>query len=216
MLDAQGIGRFATVGWSGGGPHALACAALAPDRCVSALSLAGVAPYLPGEFDWLEGMGEDNVEEFTLAMQAGPRYDESLEAARELLLAVDPTTVTSARDLFGGLVSDVDNDAASKEDVRFVCDLAQRGIRSGVGGWRDDDQSFLHPWGFDVDSIDVPVGVWFGDHDLMVPPRHGEWLVEHLGRVTPMHVHDGGHLSIVFGHFDEILGEVRQLAGGSW
>ena len=64
VLDAMGAGRFVTIGTSGGGPHALACAALLPDRCAAAACVAGVAPYPAEGLDWLAGMGRENVEEF--------------------------------------------------------------------------------------------------------------------------------------------------------
>ncbi|HEY8081378.1 MAG TPA: alpha/beta hydrolase, partial [Acidimicrobiales bacterium] len=173
LLDHLGIGRFATLGWSGGGPHALGCAALLPDRCAAALSVCGPAPYLPDEFDWTEGMGAENVEEFSLSLEGGPAYDEMLETLRTELLSIDPASVRSARDLFGGLVSDIDDAAVAPVDAAFMLANVCRGLDMGVGGWRDDDQAFLRPWGFDVTDIAVPVGVWFGDQDLMVPARHG-------------------------------------------
>ena len=64
IADALGIDRFAVEGGSGGGPHTLACAALLPDRVVAAASLAGVAPYPADGLDWLDGMGQDNLDEF--------------------------------------------------------------------------------------------------------------------------------------------------------
>src|SRR5688500_16238535 len=67
ILDALGAGSFFTLGWSGGGPHALACAALLPDRCLAAASLAGVAPYRAEGLSWLAGMGDENLEEHGLA-----------------------------------------------------------------------------------------------------------------------------------------------------
>ncbi|HEX6856669.1 MAG TPA: alpha/beta fold hydrolase [Streptosporangiaceae bacterium] len=71
VLDHLEAGPFLTAGWSGGGPHALACAALLPDRCLAAASLAGVAPYGAAGLDWLAGMGEENIQEFRTAV-AGP------------------------------------------------------------------------------------------------------------------------------------------------
>ena len=67
ILDALGVDDFLALGWSGGGPHALACAALLPGRCTAAVSLAGVAPRPAVGLDWLSVMGEENVEEFTAA-----------------------------------------------------------------------------------------------------------------------------------------------------
>ena len=65
LLDELGVREFRTLGWSGGGPHALACAALLPDRCKAAALLASVAPYNARGLDWLAGMDQSNVEEFT-------------------------------------------------------------------------------------------------------------------------------------------------------
>src|SRR5215510_9653306 len=62
VLDELGDERFLTLGWSGGGPHALACAALLPDRCAAAATLAGVAPYAAEGLRWLDGMGPENIE----------------------------------------------------------------------------------------------------------------------------------------------------------
>ena len=67
IADELGIERFLTVGWSGGGPHALACAALLPERTMAAATLAGVAPFNAHGLDWLAGMGEENIEEFGAA-----------------------------------------------------------------------------------------------------------------------------------------------------
>ena len=64
VLDELGTDTFVTVGWSGGGPHALACAAALPGRCLAAASIAGVAPYAAKGLDWLAGMGPENVAEF--------------------------------------------------------------------------------------------------------------------------------------------------------
>jgi pimeloyl-ACP methyl ester carboxylesterase len=216
LLDHLGVGRFATLGWSGGGPHALGCAALLSDRCAAALTICGPAPYLPDEFDWTEGMAEENVKEFSLSLEGGPAYDEMLDTSRAALLSMDPATVRSARDLFGGLVSDVDDAAASSNDVAYLLASVCRGLDSGVGGWRDDDQAFLRPWGFDVEEIIVPVGVWFGDQDLMVPARHGQWLAGHVKGASVRHRPGGGHLSLVLGNFDALLDDLTELAGGAW
>ena len=73
MLDALGAGQFVSIGFSGGGPHSLACAALLPGRCLAAASVAGVAPYGVEGLDFLAGMGPENVEEFGLAVRAPTR-----------------------------------------------------------------------------------------------------------------------------------------------
>ena len=185
-------------------------------RCVAALSVAGVAPYLPGEFDWTEGMGPENVEEFELGLEAGPAYDEMLASFRDHLLSLSSAGVRSARELFGELVSDADEAASTPESVAFLLGNTAHGLATGVGGWRDDDQSFLHDWGFDVRAITPPVGVWFGDDDLMVPPRHGEWLGAHVAGAEVVRFADGGHISIVEGRHGALLDALLALAGTRW
>ena len=216
VLDSLEVDRFATVGWSGGGPHALACAARHPTRCAAALSVAGVAPYLPGEFDWTEGMSQDNVDEFAQSLEGGAALDASLGVFREFLLALRPDQLESARDLLGDLVSEADVRATTPTTAAFLLANFTHGIAGGTSGWRDDDQAFVRPWGFDVDSIDVPVAVWFGDQDLMVPARHGEWLGSHVPRARVRRFPDDGHISLMMSRSGELLDELLDLAGGKW
>src|SRR6266571_2375137 len=81
ILDHLGAGSFVTAGWSGGGPHALACAALLPGRCLAAASMAGVAPYGGQGLDWLDGMAEENVAEFGAAIAGEADLTRFLEEA---------------------------------------------------------------------------------------------------------------------------------------
>lgn len=216
LCDALGIASFATLGWSGGGPHAIACAALLEGRCVAAVSLAGVAPYVPGSFDWTEGMAETNVAEFAQALEGGPAYDAALEASRQSILALDPASLHTVRDVFGDLVSDADVAATSLDDARLVLGSMVDGLREGVGGWRDDDQAFLLPWGFDVAAVRVPVAIWYGDEDLMVPSSHGDWLAANVAGARSRRLAGDGHLSVGLGRFGEALDELVALAGGPW
>ena len=81
-------------------------------------------------------------------------------------------------ELFGGLLSDPDK-AAFDSDERpraFRRRPCAKVSRTGWRGFYDDDQAMMKEWGFDPTTIAVPVAVWFGDHDLMVPRTHGEWL----------------------------------------
>ncbi|MFP3416280.1 alpha/beta fold hydrolase, partial [Bacillus sp. SIMBA_074] len=57
VVDAVGVERFVTIGTSGGGPHALALAALAGDRATSVVTLAGIAPFDRSP-DWFSGMAD--------------------------------------------------------------------------------------------------------------------------------------------------------------
>ena len=216
LLDTLNIVRFATIGWSGGGPHALACASRMPARCAAALSVAGVAPYLPGEFDWMEGMSLDNQAEFAQTLEGGSALDESLAVFREVILALRPEEIGSIKDVFGDLVSEADVEAATPKITAFLLGNIATGLANGTGGWHDDDQAFVRPWGFDVDAMVVPVGIWFGDADRMVPARHGEWLASHMPGARVRRFPADGHLSLMLSRSGELLDEILDLAGGKW
>ena len=79
VLDELGAREFVTIGFSGGGPHSLACAALLPERCLAAASVAGVAPYDAAGLDFMAGMGPENVEEFQLAARGAAALTPFLE-----------------------------------------------------------------------------------------------------------------------------------------
>jgi pimeloyl-ACP methyl ester carboxylesterase len=77
-----------------------------------------------------------------------------------------------------------------------------------VDGWLDDDLAFVADWGFALADISVPVFVWQGSEDLMVPFAHGEWLVRHVPGATAHLEADEGHLSIGIGAIDRMLDEL--------
>ncbi len=197
VLDALGRDRYLAVGWSGGGPHAIACAALDASRCVGAWSLAGVAP-MDADFDWTEGMGPENLEEFALAREAGPAYEAFMAETAAVFATATPETVI---ELFGGLLSPVDRAALADETVRDLMASSMR--ESFATGWRgfyDDDREMFEPWGFDVAAITTPVAIWYGEHDLMVPPTHGRWLGDAIPTATTTYFANDGHVSLVIDH----------------
>ena len=122
---ALGLERLHVVGWSGGGPHALACAALLPELVASAATLAGVAPWDAEGLDWLDGMAEENHEEFGAALAGDDALTRFLEpfAAR----ARDRRTADTVAEMLGGLVTDVDRRALTGE----FADSRRRSFRTG-------------------------------------------------------------------------------------
>ncbi len=211
VLDALARETYVAVGWSGGGPHALACAALDAPRCLAAWSLAGVAP-TDVDFDWTEGMGPENVEEFALARKGGPQYEEHMRLQGEALADASATNII---ELFGGLLSDVDKTALSELAARTIlADSCREAFENGYFGFLDDDRAFFTPWGFDVSAITVPVMIWYGDHDLMVPPTHGQWLIDHVPTAIKEHKPADGHVSLLTNHEDDLKGALQNAFDG--
>jgi len=208
LLDELGAERCYTLGWSGGGPHALACAALLPDRVIKAAVVAGVAPYDAEGLDWKAGMGEENLQEFA-AMEAGPdELRAFLDEVRPSLVGIPAERVAAS---LGGLIGEADRRVVDGDFAEFLAESFRLAMASGVDGWFDDDQAFLASWGFDLGAIDVPVTIWQGDDDRMVPFAHGQWLASHV-RGARAELRPGeGHLSITVARYGEILDDL--LAG---
>jgi len=194
VLDRLGSDRFVTLGWSGGGPHALACAALLPERCAAAATLAGTAPYDADGLDWFAGMGPENVEEFGAAVAGPDTLTAYLNRESAGLATVTGGEVAAA---LGGLVSPVDVDALTGAFADSLAAAFRAAVSTGIAGWRDDDLAFVRPWGFDLSTIGVPVAVWQGGEDRMVPPSHGAWLAAHVPGARAYLNPDAGHVSLV-------------------
>jgi pimeloyl-ACP methyl ester carboxylesterase len=207
ILDALGDDRFATWGASGGGPHALACAALLPDRCVAAATLAGVAPYDAEGLDWLAGQGETNVQEWHAA-----------QTGREALVAFCETDFAEMADATEeGLVealrtvlSPPDIAVLDGEIGHYLLASVRDALADGVEGWVEDDFAFLDPWGFEVEAIEVPVLLWQGEQDLMVPSAHGRWLASRIAGVEAHISSQDGHITLSETQLPSIHAWLRQ------
>ena len=206
LADHLGHERFVTMGWSGGGPHAIATAALMPDRCAAAMCLASVAPYGEPDLDFLAGMGEDNIAEFGAALAGPEQLEQFLSEAAEGLVNVTADDIVAA---LMGLLPPVDQQYLSGESAEEAAEEMRWSLSTGIWGWFDDDIAFTLPWGVDLAEGRRPVQVWQGSEDLMVPYSHGQWLVERLGTVTPRLMSGHGHLSLADEAFDPGFAELR-------
>jgi pimeloyl-ACP methyl ester carboxylesterase len=205
ILDDLGAGDFVTAGWSGGGPHALACAAHLPVRCKAAATIAGIAPYPADGLDWLAGMGQENHEEFGAALHGEQTLTPWLESAAAELSQITADDVAAA---FGDLISDIDRASLTGEFAEWMSEVVRAAVSTGVSGWREDDLAFVAPWGFDPAAIVAPVFVWQGDQDRMVPFAHGLWLAGQVAGATARLLPGEGHLSIGVGAFDRVLDDL--------
>jgi pimeloyl-ACP methyl ester carboxylesterase len=204
-----GADRFYVAGASGGGPHALACAALLPDQVLACTTVASVAPFEAEGLDFLDGMGAENIEEFAAAVAGSAGLQDYLERQLPVLSEVTGEQVAAA---LGDVVSPVDVATLTGEFAEYLAASIRSALASGIWGWHDDDLAFVTPWGFELADLRVPVFIWQGGQDRMVPFRHGEWLAAHVpgakARLLPEH----GHLSITTGMFGEIVDELLASA----
>jgi pimeloyl-ACP methyl ester carboxylesterase len=209
ILDALGAETCVTAGTSGGGPHALACAGLLPDRVRACASVAGVAPYGGEGLDFLAGMGEDNVREFSMALDDHDGLTAYMRAYEDAVALATPEAVIDA---LHTLLSPVDVAALSGELGTFFVANGQEALVEGIGGWFDDDLAFTRPWGFDLGAVATPVTIWQGAQDLMVPFAHGEWLAAHVaGARAELHTEEG-HITIGISRIGEIVDDLLASA----
>ncbi|MBU2662755.1 alpha/beta hydrolase [Actinoplanes bogorensis] len=196
LLDGLEAAHFVTVGWSGGGPHALACAALLPGRCAGAATIGGVAPYSAPGLDWLDGMGAENVAEFEAAAAGVASLDAFLTGIADPLARITAPDVIEA---YGDLLSEVDKRALTDGLDDYLAESTRYSVSAGIAGWREDDLAFLADWGFPLTDIRVPLAIWQGEQDRMVPPAHGHWLAGHIPGAEVHLLPDEGHLSLIAG-----------------
>jgi len=206
VLAAIGAERCLIAGWSGGGPHALACGARL-GAAAAVLVIAGVAPYGAEGLDWMSGMGEENVAEFSAAIQGEDVLRSYLRSPGEHLRDITAADIVSSLQT---LLPDVDRAQVTGEFGEDMAASFREAVRAGVDGWLDDDLAFARPWGFSLDEISVPTMIWQGTADLMVPFSHGQWLASRLPAARA-HLEEGeGHLSIGLGALDRMLDELAE------
>jgi pimeloyl-ACP methyl ester carboxylesterase len=102
----------------------------------------------------------------------------------------------------------VDRASLNGEFAEWMAASMRDALRDGYWGWFDDDMAFIKPWGFDLDSLRVPVHVWQGAHDRMVPFAHGEWLAAHIPTARPHLLPEHGHLTLAVDSLPWILDEL--------
>jgi pimeloyl-ACP methyl ester carboxylesterase len=180
IADALGFGRFGVLGHSGGGPYALACAALLPDRVVGAVSMSGRAPYPAEGLDWLAGMRPGSAAELDATLAGRDALADLLASDDDF----DPEMFTPA------------DHAALAGDWKWVGTVVGPALEQGTDGLVDDAVASVRPWGFDPAAITAPVLLVHGTADRVMPSAHSEWLARRIGgRAELVLVKDAGHIS---------------------
>ncbi|MHA5051348.1 alpha/beta fold hydrolase [Streptomyces sp. SD15] len=181
VADAFEVERFAVVGRSGGGPHALACAALLPERVTRAAALVGLAPRDAEGLDWFAGMAQSNISEFRTAFTDPERFEAGL-IPRSAAIRRNPARLL---DELRCDLTDDDRQIVSDTGIRsMLLRNYQEALRTSPYGWIDDVLALTGHWGFDLAEIRVPVLLWHGAMDAFSPASHASWLAERIPRAT--------------------------------
>jgi len=173
--------RFGVVGWSAGGPHALALAAVAPER-VSRVALVGSMPPV------------DLVGELQRDVRAAMR------AAR-----ISPRVAARGLERWGRLPTPPTGDAACDEAyTRGRVESFRHG-----GLWLARELAYLgRPWAFELADVRAPVSLWWGRGDQVCPPRIGEAFAERLPDAE-LHLVEGTH-QLLFSRWRDLLADVSR------
>jgi pimeloyl-ACP methyl ester carboxylesterase len=196
-----GIERLAVWGISGGGPHALACAALLPDLVPAVAVLASCAPWNAPGLDYFADMGQLNVDDTLLQLEDPVAARAKCESERLDMLAITPEALL---EYLSTLLTPVDTAMLTGDLAQFLVDATRSGLAPGSEGWWEDEVALLAPWGFELDSIRTPVQLIHGRQDRFVPFAHGEWLARHVPGVQAVLTEDDGHLTLTKRHLDHV------------
>jgi pimeloyl-ACP methyl ester carboxylesterase len=203
LADALGLDRFAVLGVSGGGPHALAIASAIPDRTALLALISPVGPV--ADCQGRIRMSKLHRLIFTRMGRSDPACATFFWSVRTLVrLAPD----VAYRALMQRVVAS-DRELLRRGDVRANLQTAlKEGLREGIKGARQDLRLFCAPWGLRLEEIDVPAVVWQGSDDPIVPPSAAYLLAETLPNCRLDVVQGAGHYWI-FGQFERVLDTVR-------
>ncbi len=208
IADAYGLeDRFAVVGRSGGGPHALACAALLPGRVNRAAVLVGIAPHGAVGLDWFDGMAQSNVSEFTAAANG---FEDIVAHTKAVANAVRADPGSLLAQLQADL-PDPDRRVVADRGIRsMLLESYAEALRTSAYGWVDDALAFCSPWGFDPASVTVPVLLWHGAHDVFSPASHARWLAGQIPSAAVVVQAGAAH----FGALDVLPDILRWVSAG--
>jgi pimeloyl-ACP methyl ester carboxylesterase len=181
IADVLSIDRFAVMGHSGGGAHALACGALLPERVLGVISVAGLAPFDAEGLDFFAGMSDSGVASLGAAAE-GREAKERYEASA----SEDADPGFTPKDL-----------AALEGEWSWFISVVRPAMENGPGGLIDDDLAAVGPWGFDPAQVLAPTLFLHGGRDRVVPSSHSEWLARRCPSAELWLYPDEGHISVL-------------------
>jgi pimeloyl-ACP methyl ester carboxylesterase len=196
VADTLGIDRFAVMGHSSGGSHALACAALLQERVLGVVVVAGMAPFGAEGLDWFDGFGPAGVAELRAAAAGRAALEKHLVQSDD-----EPEFTT-------------EDEAALAGEWSWFIDVVDSALAGGMGGFIDDDLAGVGAWGFDPADVVAPALFLHGDRDRVVPATHGEWLARHCPSAELRLYPQDGHISVLNSGAAAAMSWLRQRAEG--
>lgn len=201
LADALGLARFAVLGWSAGGPYALACAYKIPERLTGVGVACGFAPM--DRPDATEGMSK-NMQQGIALMRRLPWMTRLVTASLPGQYRKDPEKAFQQQ--FGQNLSSADAQVLAKPEVRAnLLEGAVEAMRQGSRGpARELELLFARPWGFRPQEIKHEVSLWYGDADALVPLQMGQYLAAAIPQSHLTICEGQGHMLFVQ-RWEEIL-----------
>jgi pimeloyl-ACP methyl ester carboxylesterase len=198
LADALGLGRFAVLGYSAGGPYAAVCAALIPQRLTAAGIASGVAPLsVPGV---TRGMGPGKY--FFRAAGVHPWLG-------EVFLNLMKSGMSSPK---GGATPEMPGMPPADQTAMSRPGVGEAFLRSfqaasapGMRGVAWDAALLARPWGFRVADIGMPVSLWHGEADRNTPLAMARYMAETIPNCRAKFFPGEGHFSLGVNHLGEIL-----------
>lgn len=204
LADAVGWERFAVHGHSGGGPFALACAALLSERVTRCAIGASLAPSHAETVDFFGREDPSKGESLRLALEGEEKLRPFMAAGAAGIMAKieagGPEMLLEPGQPSAGPVGRALDDPAAMARLRAT-------FADSLDGWIDDQFAFVRPWGFDVAQITVPVTIWHGTRDTRMPRAHSDWLAAHVPGAE-FRAYAGWHVPSE-AEFAAILGSLR-------
>jgi pimeloyl-ACP methyl ester carboxylesterase len=206
FADAQGLDRFTVMGWSGGGPYALATAHELPDRVAHVVLVASVTPLAGTEF----------------TRELSPDLRRRARVGSLLPWFVHAVVVRDARVFARNPVRAIEREfeKGPECDRRILDDpsLKQNWIdsrhetyRQGTRGIYAEALLYLRPWGFDPANVRAPITVWHGESDETLSPAMGRHFADALAGSDATFVPGEGHM-VCLTRWEEILRKARDRA----
>ena len=190
VADAVGFERFATHGISGGGPHALACAALLEGRVTRTACVVGIGPYDAPGLDFRAGLTPLNVAEFDVYLQGRA----AMEAYVDEFVTLTRANGAAVMEAWDAELPEPDRRAYGTPQAQALSERAlTEALALSGDGWVDDGLAFVAPWGFALEEIRTPVAIWAGALDRLVPLGHALYMAARIPGAELHVVPDRGH-----------------------